>query len=253
MQRISASHTRLITSCFTVPRSLGKVAAPFTRVVVGSMRHLFRVSIFTFALGTGLLALNARTEIHGDPTDDLSFLITHASATQGYTRVSVRQVAEVLRHKMKGYPAAKSKELAKHLIRLCQKHRFDPAFILSLIQVESGFRKSAVSHRGAVGLMQIMPGTARFVSQRYGIPYGGVKTLDDPFINLSLGMAYLKWLKDKYSDRSHFYHIAAYNIGPGRLDELLSRGALKPTHTLRYYESIMKGVPALRSHLRRKA
>lgn len=130
------------------------------------------------------------------------------------------------------------RRLAHHLYKLCVKHRMDPAFVLSVIQVESSFRADAVSSAGAVGLMQLMPGTARRLAARHVT----VKALQDPFLNLELGVTYLRDLRARYAGLSPYYALAAYNLGPHRLDTLRAKPTFKPEKTLRYYEEIMRGV-----------
>jgi soluble lytic murein transglycosylase len=122
--------------------------------------------------------------------------------------------------------------------------------ILSLIQVESAFRSKVVSYAGAVGLMQIMPPTARVISKRYKIPYRGPKDLRNPYVNLTLGVTYLAELRDRYSGMSPYYHFAAYNVGPYRLDQLLLRKNFKPDKTKVYYDKIRNGVPGWRYYQR---
>ncbi len=130
------------------------------------------------------------------------------------------------------------RRLASHLYRLCILNRMDPAFVLSVIQVESHFRTDAVSSAGAIGLMQLMPATARKVGARHVTK----AALQDPFLNLELGVTYLRTLRDRYSGLSAYYPLAAYNLGPHRLDALRAKPTFKPEKTLRYYQEIMRGV-----------
>ena len=88
-----------------------------------------------------------------------------------------------------------------------QKYQVPHAFIKSIIAAESAFRPTVVSNKGAIGLMQLMPDTAR----AFGV---------DPFIpeqNVEAGTGYLAWLMRLYSNRQHQLRdtIAAYNAGPG--------------------------------------
>jgi soluble lytic murein transglycosylase len=142
---------------------------------------------------------------------------------------------------------------------LCQKYRFDPAFILSLIQVESRFKTTARSGVGAVGLMQIMPATAAVVIREMDLPNAedsgmlSRRTLSDPFVNLTVGITYLAWLRDHYQGMPPYYLVAAYNAGPAKIDDLLSKGAFKPVQTKRYFEAIRRGVPEFRFYKSPKA
>jgi soluble lytic murein transglycosylase-like protein len=84
------------------------------------------------------------------------------------------------------------------------------AFIKSIVAVESNFDSSALSPRGAVGLMQLMPATAQL--------YGADPTV--PEQNLDAGTHYLRTLMDRYHKYRNWMHcvIAAYNAGPGMVD-----------------------------------
>jgi len=96
----------------------------------------------------------------------------------------------------------------EHLPELSDRYGVDPDLVRAVIRMESGGRADAVSRKGAMGLMQLMPGTARMLE------------VDDPFDpvqNLEGGIKYLSILSDKYSgDLSKT--LAAYNAGPGRVD-----------------------------------
>ena len=85
-----------------------------------------------------------------------------------------------------------------------QSHDVDPLLVQSVIQTESAFQPLAVSPKGAEGLMQLMPATAR----RFG-----VSDVFDPQENIEGGVKYLKYLRDLFQDDR--LAIAAYNAGEG--------------------------------------
>jgi soluble lytic murein transglycosylase-like protein len=87
-------------------------------------------------------------------------------------------------------------------------HGISPDLVRAVIQVESGFNPRAVSRKGAMGLMQLMPATA--THYRVLDPF-------DPAENIRAGVAYLRRLLDRYSNRVDLA-LAAYNAGPGAVD-----------------------------------
>jgi soluble lytic murein transglycosylase-like protein len=102
------------------------------------------------------------------------------------------------------------------------------AWIWAVMRVESAGNARAVSRAGAMGLMQIMPGTWAQLRARHG--FGS-----DPFDvrdNIMAGAAYLREMYDRYGNASAM--LAAYNAGPGRYDDHLSRGRPLPAETVAY-------------------
>jgi Transglycosylase SLT domain len=89
-----------------------------------------------------------------------------------------------------------------------ERHQIDPDFIRSVIKAESGFHPDAVSRKGALGLMQLMPGTALEL---------GVTNPFDPNSNVEGGTKYLRDLLEKYNFDVN-KALAAYNAGPKRVD-----------------------------------
>jgi soluble lytic murein transglycosylase-like protein len=118
-------------------------------------------------------------------------------------------------------------------------NRFDvpETWIRAVMQLESGGRTTLgenqpiTSSAGAMGLMQVMPSTYEDMRQQYGLgadPY-------DPHDNILAGAAYLRWLRERYPYPTLF---AAYNDGPGNLEERLMRGGLLPAETRDYVSGI---------------
>lgn len=107
-----------------------------------------------------------------------------------------------------------------------RKSGVDPVWIYASIRAESAWIPDAGSSAGARGLMQLMPATARYVARRHGMSAHGFA--DSPAVSILLGSYYLENLAERY-DGSLWLASAAYNAGPGRLDDWLgARGKLPP-------------------------
>jgi len=85
----------------------------------------------------------------------------------------------------------------------------DPQLVRSIVQVESGYNRRALSNKGAMGLMQLMPDTAKLF--KVEDPYDAVQ-------NLSAGTGYLRQLIDQFQGRLE-HALAGYNAGPGAVDK----------------------------------
>jgi soluble lytic murein transglycosylase-like protein len=106
-------------------------------------------------------------------------------------------------------PAASSSADVNAIIeKSARAHEVDPLLVHSIIKVESNYNVHAVSNKGAEGLMQLTPSTARML---------GVSNSFDPQQNIEAGVKYLKYLKDLYKDDR--LALAAYNAGPGAVDK----------------------------------
>lgn len=98
--------------------------------------------------------------------------------------------------------------LNKHIRYLARRYSIDANLIRAMIKVESNFNPLAVSHKGAMGLMQLMPPTAKFV---------GVSDPYDPHENVSGGVKYLHHLIRR-TGGNLVHAIAGYNAGPNAVE-----------------------------------
>ena len=120
-----------------------------------------------------------------------------------------------------------SREISLLISESAKKEEISPALLEAVILTESKFDKKAVSHVGAIGMMQLMPGTARML---------GVDDPFDPVQNLEGGIKYLSQLSDKYQG-DLVKTLAAYNAGPGRVD---SYGGVPPfAETQKYVKNVL--------------
>ncbi|MFZ5874791.1 MAG: lytic transglycosylase domain-containing protein [Nitrospirota bacterium] len=112
------------------------------------------------------------------------------------------------------------------LAGLSDHYGYDPALIVAVIMTESSFDPSSRSHKGALGLMQLLPNTAEQLAQETNRPWSGEHALFDPTYNISLGVRYLAQLQKRFGSLD--VALAAYNYGPYRVEELIRRGKPVP-------------------------
>ena len=117
-----------------------------------------------------------------------------------------------------------------------QRYDIPESWIRAVMQAESGGDPHAVSPKGAMGLMQIMPGTWGELRGQLGL---GTDPLN-PHDNVFAGAAFLRKMRDRYGYPGLF---AAYNAGPARYDQHLKTGTPLPAETQRYI-SVLAQAPA---------
>lgn len=157
-------------------------------------------------------------------------------------------LAETVERFRKGLPRSRRHEayrLGKLVLELSERHQISPSLIMAVIETESSFRSSVVSKAGAVGLMQLLPGTAREMATRYKVrAYHGPADLHDPAVNLQLGVAYLAHLRRQFGHTVHY--VAAYNLGPTALRRRLGAGNYELGALDRYVRVIHERARSLR-------
>ena len=138
-------------------------------------------------------------------------------------------MAEVPRFALKGFrDPARAKEFEPIIVAAAQRHNVDPALIKAVIRAESGFVPIARSPKGAQGLMQLMPATARLHRVRH---------VYDPQQNVEGGVRHLRLLLDRYGGNVRLA-LAAYNAGSGAVD---SYGGVPPyPETWQYLERVLR-------------
>lgn len=100
------------------------------------------------------------------------------------------------------------------------RYNVDPALIYGVVRQESAFMEDARSRVGAMGLMQLMPATARLTAKAAGLRYPGADGLLEPDHNIRLGSAYFRRMLDRF-DNSPVLAACAYNAGPQRVERWL--------------------------------
>ncbi len=102
------------------------------------------------------------------------------------------------------------------------QYDLDPLFTLSVIRQESNFMPLAGSYAGAQGLMQIMPVTGKGIARQIGISDYNDILLLNPETNIKMGTFYLRQQMDNFN-QNQFYCLGAYNGGPGKMSEWISK------------------------------
>lgn len=156
-----------------------------------------------------LPAVSAGAEL-ATPTEDRDLRAVHARLSQ----------------RARGLSGAEVSAVAEVIVAASRRHELPPELVLAVIEVESAYDPYAVSHVGAMGLMQLLPSTAAEMAQRLDMPWQGSAMLFDPVANVRLGVAYLDQLVERYA--SVRVALAAYNWGPGRIDQRLREGDSLP-------------------------
>ena len=121
---------------------------------------------------------------------------------------------------------------AEIISAMAETHGVDPLLVSALIEVESGNRPTARSNKGAMGLMQLMPSTARLYNVRN--PY-------DPKANIAAGVKHLKSLLDRF--RTVDLALAAYNAGEGAVKKF---NGIPPYRETRNYVTRILSLAGLR-------
>jgi soluble lytic murein transglycosylase-like protein len=145
------------------------------------------------------------------------------------TPVTISAYATALRHINPQMQVWQSRDLAKHLLNTSSHWRIDPTMLVALVTVESRWHTDARSRVGAIGLGQLMPGTA----------YALHVDPNDPKQNLSGAARYLSGLLARYGTKPNRFELtfAAYNAGPHAVSEY---GGIPPfTETQNYVVRVL--------------
>jgi soluble lytic murein transglycosylase len=131
-------------------------------------------------------------------------------------------------------PARQQRRLAVAIVREAERNNLDPMWVVAVIRCESSFNNYAVSHVGAMGLMQVMPDTGIYLADKAGFRLGRSTNLFDSETNIELGTAYLADLIKRFGSIEHA--LVAYNAGPGLAKKILAKRESR--------KKFMKGYPS---------
>jgi hypothetical protein len=150
------------------------------------------------------------------------------------------RTGQLVRTQVALHPSTPPAAIPELVEKASRAHNIDPLLVDSVIRVESNYNPNAVSPKGAQGLMQLMPPTARML---------GVDDSFDPAQNIEAGVKYLKYLQNLYKDDR--LALAAYNAGPGTVDRF--KQVPPYPETQKYVESVGKKYGEARSAAAQKA
>lgn len=155
-----------------------------------------------------------------------ALLLLAAAATFGAPAVAVHaQTAPLDLH-------APSDPYASLIAEAAQRFAIPTAWIRAIMRIESRGDRHAVSPKGAMGLMQLMPETWAALRARYGLG----RDAFDPHDNILAGAAFLREMHDRYGSPGF---LAAYNAGPGRYEDYRDRHRPLPAETIAYVAALV--------------
>jgi soluble lytic murein transglycosylase-like protein len=179
-----------------------------------------------------LFSVNASANIYKHIADDGTIIITNAPLDKKDEII----LKENPYNNQKPENRRNLKEIYSEIAeKKAQKHNIDHHLVKAIIKAESNWNPNAVSRKGAMGLMQLMPATAAFL---------GVKNPFDPEENIDGGIRYMKYLLEKFDSNLHLA-LAAYNAGPALVERIKGIPPIRETidyvrKVINYYSSINK-------------
>jgi soluble lytic murein transglycosylase-like protein len=194
------------------------------RTVPWLARFLGTVTMLLASLPALSLAAEVRVYTYRDPQGVHHFSRT---AHPGWKPFEIRVPGRPSRA-TQAAPRTGERDYERIIHEYAARYRLEPAFVKAVVRVESGFRNDAVSPRGARGLMQLMPATARSV---------GVLDLHDPHDNIRGGTRHLRSLLDRFQNDARLA-LAAYNAGSASVRR--SRGVPALPETQAYVAKVLR-------------
>jgi hypothetical protein len=170
-----------------------------------------RLFLIVTAVMAASAAVPARADVYAWKDKDGRLVVSDRPGGPGiqHATYSVRGVEAIRTTRRDVGPTFNRAELHSLADQHAERHALNPALVRAVIQAESAWNPRAVSPKGALGLMQLMPETATAL---------GVADPFDPAQNIQAGVRYLKGLLDRYDGNAELA-LAAYNAGPGAVEK----------------------------------
>ncbi len=239
MSRMGRTYLREAASLFLgpgtavgwfVPRlRMGETGKRWTWGAVLSVADLGcgRMAAVGLALTLGLLSRGPRwTQLPLDIEE-----VGRASQVAIDPYAKERQAVEVILAERSTLLPRVRERVARAIVEESADAQLDPVFVLAVIGVESELDDTAVSNRGAQGLMQVRNATAMYLGEKEQLGLGP-RTVDDPALNVRVGIRYLHRLQKSFGDLS--LALVAYNAGPHRVSAYLHDGEPLPDRLIAY-------------------
>jgi soluble lytic murein transglycosylase len=147
-------------------------------------------------------------------------------------------------------PERQQRRLAMAIVREARRNKVDPMLVVAVIRCESSFNNYAVSHVGAMGLMQVMPDTGNYLADKAGFKLQRHTNLFDSELNVELGTAYLADLIQRFGSPERA--LVAYNAGPGLAKKILSKKEKRDRFMAGYPAKVMKEFRRLKAQQARE-
>ena len=186
------------------------------------------------ALAVGLLAGLGASRLGGSPASIAREPATaRRDAPPSPTEASDREMvlAVVREHRPSGSERW-SLQLARAIHDEARSAGIDPLLVVSIVAKESSFRSQVVSSAGAVGLMQIRPFVGQDLAASHDLPWNDGEILQDPTINVRLGITYYKQLLQRFGGDANMA-LTAYNFGPTRVSLAIDQGTYRSSRYAR--------------------
>lgn len=136
-----------------------------------------------------------------------------------------------------GFTDRQTRRLAVTIVREAQANGIDPLLVVAVIRCESSFNPLAVSGPGAMGLMQVMPDTGKWLASQRGFDLGKAQNLYDAELNIELGTGYLAALINEFGTVEHA--LVAYNAGPGLAKKILANREVRRKFIAGYPKTVV--------------
>lgn len=218
------------------------------------------ITAFTagFWQGYTLLKMDSASVKQVSPVIDPQIRLEHAKELFGkhYSSSVVRRAeyaagieSYIFDQVSRGLPSVwkdSARSVTDAIIGEANKSGLDPLFVLAVITRESRLKPEARGRHGEIGLMQLRPCTAEWIAKKTGIEWHGEESLLDPVENIRLGVTYIGHLRKRF-DRHSLFYISAYNMGPGKLNQLVKQN-VEPreyaghvmNHYIAFYREIVR-------------